>query len=51
MSHSEIIQAVRDLKDNKGCDVDCIYSEHLKLFVHGILPEFMLYLCCTCTYF
>ena len=58
MSHSEIIHAIKDLKDNKSCGLDGISAEHLKhcsdviiqllsmcftsLFVHGILPESMI---------
>ena len=30
MSHSEIIQSIKDLKDSKSCGVDGIYAEHLK---------------------
>ena len=58
VSPSEIINAIKDLKDNKSCGLDGISAEHLKhcsdviiplssmcftsLFVHGILPEFMI---------
>ena len=53
--HTNIIQAIQDLKDSKSCGLDGIYAEHLKLcsnliipllsmcfsslFVHGVLPE------------
>ena len=59
VSYSEIIHAIKDLKDNKSCGLDGISAEHLKhcsevilpllsmcftsLFVHGILPESMIY--------
>ena len=59
VSHSEIIHTINDLKDNKSCGLDGISAEHLKhcsdviipllsmcftsLFVHGILPESMIY--------
>ena len=58
MSHSEIIHAIKDLKDNKSCGLDGISAEHLKhcsdviipplsmcftsFFFHGILPESMI---------
>ena len=58
VSHSDIIQAIQDLKDSKSCGLDGIYAEHLKhwsnliipllsmcfssLFVHGCLPEAMI---------
>ena len=58
VSHSDIIQAIQDLKDSKSCGLDGIYAEHLKhcsnfiipllsmcfssLFVHGFLPEAMI---------
>ena len=58
VSHSEIIHAIKDLKDNKSCGLDGISAVHLKhcsgvvipllsmcftsLFVHGILPESMI---------
>ena len=58
VSHSDIIQAIQDLKDSKSCGVDGIYAEHLKhcsnliipllsmcfssLFVHGCLSEAMI---------
>ena len=58
VSYSEIIQAKKYLKDSKSCGLDGIYAEHIKhcgdiiipllsicfsLFVHGILPESMIY--------
>ena len=59
VSHSEIIQAIKDLKDSKICGLDGVYVEHLKhcsdiiipllsmcftsLFVQGILPDSMIY--------
>ena len=59
MSHSEIIHAITVLKNNKSCGLDGVSAEHLKhcsdviirlfsmcftgLFVHGILPESMIY--------
>ena len=59
VSHSEIIHAIKDLKDNKCCGLDGISAEHLKycsdviipllsmcftsLFVHRILPELIVY--------
>ena len=59
MLHSEIIQAITDLKDNKSCGLDGLYAEHLKhcsdvlipllpmcfisLCVHGSLPKSMIY--------
>ena len=59
VSHSEIIHAIKDLKDNKSCGLDGISAEHLQhccdviipllsvcftsLFVYGILPESMIY--------
>ena len=58
VSHSDIIQAIQDLKDSNSCGLDGIYAEHLKhcsnliipllsmcfssLFVHGVLPEAMI---------
>ena len=58
VSHSEIIHAIKDLKDNKSCGLDGISAEHFKhcndviipllsmcftsLFVHGILHESMI---------
>lgn len=58
VSHCELIKAITDLKNNKGCGLDGIYAEHLKhcsekiipmlamcftsLFVHGILPQDMI---------
>ena len=59
MSDSEIIQAIKDMKDIKSCDLDHSSAEHLKhcsdiiipllpvcftsLFINGILPESMIY--------
>ena len=59
MSHSEIMQAIKDLKDSNSCGLKGIYAEHLKqcsdriipllskcftsLFVHGSLPDSMIY--------
>ena len=58
VSHSDIIQAIQDLKYSQSCGVGGIYAEHLKhcsnliipllymcfssLFVHGFLPEAMI---------
>ena len=58
MSHSEIIQAIKDLKESKGCGLDGICAENFKhcsdiiipllsmrftsLFVHCFLPESMI---------
>ena len=60
VSHSEIIHAIKYLKDNKSCGLDGISEEHLKhcnddiipllyvcftsLFIHGTLTESMIYL-------
>ena len=55
VSHSEIIQAIKNLKDSMSCGLDGIYAEHCSdiiipllsmcftsLFVHSILPECMI---------
>ena len=57
VSHSEVINAIKELSDNKSCGLDGILAEHLKhcsdimipllskcftgLLVHGTLPESM----------
>ena len=58
MSHPEVINAIKELSDNKSCGLDGIHAEHLKhcsdilipllskcftgLLVHGTLPESMI---------
>ena len=58
VSHSEVINSIKELSDNKCCGLDGIHAEHLKhcsdriipmlskcftgLFVHGTLPESMI---------
>ena len=58
VSHSEVINSIKELSDNKSCGLDGIHAEHLKhcsdriipmlskcftgLLVHGTLPESMI---------
>ena len=58
VSHSEVINAINELSDNKSCGLDGIHAEHLKhcsdriipllskcftgLLVHSTLPESMI---------
>ena len=58
VSHPEVINALKELSDNKSCGLDGIHAEHLKhcsdrmipllskcftgLLVHGTLPESMI---------
>ena len=58
VSHSEVINAIKELSDNTSCGLDGIHAEHLKhccdiiipllskfftgLLVHGTLPESMI---------
>ena len=58
VSHPEVINAIKELSDNKSCGVDGIHAEHLKhcsdilisllskcftgLLVYGTLPESMI---------
>ena len=59
VSQPEVINAIKELSDNKSCGLDGIHAEHLKhcsdilisllskcftgLLVHGTLPESMIY--------
>ena len=38
MSYSEIIQAIKDLKDSESCGLDGKYAEHLKHYSDIIIP-------------